>query len=98
MPSIGMLIGWPAIALAVALVVVGLVRRRRAPLVVAALLILPICAYLAATPRFPFYPLLMPLLLGTSAWALPRSPRVALGLVMPVAGFVLYLTIAVLTQ
>jgi hypothetical protein len=90
-------IGWPAIVVAMVLVGVGLVRRRRAPLVFSALLMLPVCLYLSATPRFAVYPLLFPLLLGASAWATPRSIRLAGALAIPSVVFAIYLAIAVLT-
>ena len=47
-----LLLGWPAVALSVLVASFGLVRRSPRLLVVAAVLVGPVSAYLALTPRF----------------------------------------------
>ncbi|MDE2757726.1 MAG: hypothetical protein OXI92_14400 [Acidobacteriota bacterium] len=43
---------WPAVALSVLVAIAGAILRKTTPLLVAAGLVLPASAYLAATPRF----------------------------------------------
>ena len=43
---------WPAVALSVPVAIAGVILRKNTPFLVAAGLILPASAYLAATPRF----------------------------------------------
>lgn len=43
---------WPAVALSVPVAIAGVILRKTTPFLVAAGLVLPASAYLAATPRF----------------------------------------------
>jgi hypothetical protein len=93
---VALLIGWPFVGLSLIAAGIGLARRRPRFLAAAGLLMLPITLYLAATPRFRWYPLLLPVLLVTSAATVGKFPRLATALFLPVVGFVGYLLLIVL--
>ena len=48
---------WPAVALSVPVAIAGVILRKTTPFLVAAGLVLPASAYLAATPRFEVWEL-----------------------------------------
>ena len=80
------IIGWPAILIALALCAIGLVRRKPGWLFVAAAVAAPFSLYLTGTPRFGWLGFLLPLLLMGAGVAV-RNRRVDLGwmLVAPFA-------------
>ena len=93
------IIGWPAILAALALCVIGLVRRKPGWLFVAAAVAAPFSLYLAATPRFGWLGFLLPLLLMGAGIAI-RNRRVDLGwmLVVPFVCLAAWLAFIVLTE
>lgn len=72
--AVAILIGWPAVALALVFSVFGLVHRMGRALVGAAILITPMSLYLGLTPRFPWC-LGLPLIPLLAAAALKRGRR-----------------------
>jgi len=72
------IIGWPAILAALALCVIGLVRRKPGWLFVAAAVAAPFSLYLAGTPRFRWLGFFLPLLLMGAGIAV-RNRRVDVG-------------------
>jgi hypothetical protein len=67
------LLGWPAILTSIGLSVMGIVRRSPAWLVVAACLATPFALYLAASPRFGWFELIIPVLLIGASFAIYRQ-------------------------
>ena len=65
--------GWPAVIATFALCVAGIVRKRSGFLLAAAIIVLPFSAYLAATPRFRWIGLLIPLSIAIAALAIKRD-------------------------
>jgi hypothetical protein len=93
------LLGWPAIGLALGLSFTAIARRRGRMLYAAAGLMLPFAVYIAASPRFEWLGLLLPLCLAAAGVAVRRkSILLAWLLVTPVALFCLWLFSAVATQ
>jgi len=93
------LLGWPALVVALALSGVGAFRKRPRYLYAAAILILPVSLYLAATPRFAFAALLAPLVLLLAGLAIKRNKiNLAIVMVLPVALFFGWLALIVLQQ
>ncbi len=93
------LFGWPAILVALALSVMGVVRRRSKWLVVAAIVIIPLSLYLAGTPRFSWIALVFPLLLIGASIAVRRSHLwLAWTLFVPFVGFFGWLAVIVLSE
>ena len=87
------LIGWPAVALALAFSVFGILYRMPAPLVGTAILITPFSLYLAATPRFPWC-IALPLIPLLAAFALKKGRRnLAIVLTVVVFGFFAWLLV-----
>jgi hypothetical protein len=94
-----MLFGWPAILVAIALPVVGIVRKKPAWLVAGAVIIFPISLYLAAMPRFRWFALIFPVMLYASSVAVRHSRYwLAWSLLIPVVAFFTWLAVAVLNQ
>lgn len=90
------LLGWPAIVLAVVLAIAAIARDRSALLVVAAILITPMTLYVAGAPRFGSALLFLPLLLVGAAIAVRRSSRKTAWLALfPVVSFYVWLAIMV---
>lgn len=93
------LLGWPAIVVSIALSVMGIVRRRPAWLVVAAIVVVPISLYLAGTPRFRWIGLVFPVLLFGANIAVRRSHLwLAWSLFVPCAGFFGWLAVIVISE
>ncbi len=91
-----MLLGWPAIVLALVLAITGIARDRSALLVTAAILITPMSLYVAAAPRFGIAILILPLLLVGAAAAVRRSSRnIAWLALFPVVSFYGWLALMV---
>ncbi len=93
------LLGWPAILVSLALSVIGIVRRRSAWLVVAAIVVVPFSLYLAGSPRFSWLGLIIPLLLSGASIAIYYDhTRVAWSLLAPFVGVSGWLAIGVMSQ
>ena len=94
-----LLFGWPAILSSLALSVTGIVRDKPKWLVAAAVLLIPISLYLAATPRFRWIALGFPILIIGASIAIRRSHVwLAWTLIAPVLGFFGWLAILVLNE
>jgi len=77
--------GWPAVAVAILLSVVDIVKRIAMAPVIAALMVTPFFFYLGATPRIGWPRFLMPLLLLAAGLAVRyRQTGIAWTLVAPV--------------
>ena len=93
------LIGWPAIMIALALCVTGIVRAKPRWLIVAAVLITPISLYLAAMPRIRWIALVFPLLFVGASVAVRRSRQwLAWTLLVPLVGFFAWLAVVVMSD
>ena len=93
------LFGWPAIMVAIALSVMGIVRRRARWLVVAAVVTLPFSLYLSGSPAFGWLGLSIPLLLPAASIAIyHHHAKVAWFLLAPFVGVSGWLAIAVMSQ
>ena len=93
------LLGWPALLVALALSGFGMFHKRPRYLYTAAILILPISLYLAATPRFAFTALLAPLVVLLAGLAIKRNQiNLAIVMVLPVVFFFGWLSLIVLQQ
>jgi hypothetical protein len=93
------LLGWPAILIATALPVIGIVRKKPAWLVTGAVIIIPISLYLAAMPRFRWFALIFPVMLYASSVAVRHSKYwLAWSFLVPVVGFFTWLAVAVVNE
>jgi len=93
------LLGWPALLVALALSGFGMFLQRPRYLYTAAILILPVSLYLAATPRFAFAALLAPLLVLLAGLVIKRNHiNLAIVMVLPVVLFFGWLALIVLQQ
>jgi len=93
------LFGWPAIVIALALSVMGIVRRRPKWLVVGTIVVVPSFLYFAGTPRFWWIALVMPVLLIGASIAVRRSHIwLAWTLFVPFAGFFGWLAVIVMSE
>ncbi len=93
------LLGWPALLVALALSGFGTYHKRPWNLYTAAILILPVSLYLAATPRFAFVTLLAPLALLLAGLATKRNKiNLAIVMVLPVVLFFSWLALIVLQE
>ena len=93
------LLGWPAILIALILSVTGLVGTRPKWLFAAAIVIIPFSLYLAGTPRFRWFALVFPLLLIGASIAVRRSHHwLAWTLFIPFAGFFGWLAVIVMSE
>ena len=94
-----LIFGWPALLLALALSVAGILRRRPAWLAVGSVIAIPFFSYLAATPRFRWIALAFPLLLLGASIAVHRGRfGLAWALFVPFAGIVAWLAVVVLSE
>ncbi len=88
--------GWPAILIALALAVTGIVREKRVWLIAATILVLPISFYLFGSPRFWWLGLSIPLLLSGASFAVSRRRnKIAWALLVPVLGIFGWLAVLV---
>jgi biotin transporter BioY len=71
----GIVFGWPFIATALGLFVIGLIRRRSWLMLVGNLFAAPVCLYLGGTPRFGLEARLVLLMNVIAVWALARGWR-----------------------
>lgn len=93
------LFGWPAIVVALALSVTGIVRRKPLLLLFAIILVGPISLYVTGSPRYWWLGLSVPLLLAGASIAIRfRQNTVAWSLVGPVFGIFSWLALAAITQ
>jgi len=89
------LLGWPALGLALVLAVSGLLRRREVPLYLAAVCILPASVYLMGSPHFRWVAFLMPYLVLGSGLAV-RYRRVVFSWLLVVPPIAFYAMMAFL--
>jgi len=93
------LLGWPVLVVALALSGFGTFHKRPWYLYIAAILILPVSLYLAATPRFAFVALLAPLAVLLAGLAIKRNKiNMAIVMILPVVLFFSWLALIVLQQ
>ena len=93
------LLGWPAVLVSLVLSDTGIMTKRPAWLVVAAIIVLPFSLYLFATPRFRWIALVIPVLLFGVSGAIRRSrPWLAWSLIVPFAGFFGWLAVIVTSE
>ncbi len=93
------LLGWPAILVSLALSVTGIVRRRPAWLVFAAIIVVPASLYLLGTPRFRWIGPALPVPLFGASIAIRRSlPWLAWSLLVPFVGFFGWLAVIVISE
>jgi hypothetical protein len=93
------LLGWPAILLALGLAVSGIVRNKARWPVIGAVLVLPISLYLAGSPRFGWLALSIPLsLAGTSIAIYLRHTKLAWLLLVPFVGTFGWLAVIVMSE
>ena len=91
--------GWPAVIGAMALSIAGIVRKKPGFLLTAAIIVMPFALYLAATPRFRWVSLLLPVSLLVAAAALKKGrPTIAWVLLVPAAAFCSYVALIVLNE
>ncbi len=90
------LLGWPAVLVALGLSIFAMNYKRPGSLYLAAVLILPISLYLAATPRLRYFALLAPVALLLAGYAIKRQQMsLAFLLVLPVFSFFAWLALLV---
>ena len=90
------ILGWPAIILAIAMGVIGVMRHKPALPIVAAVLLLPITLYLVGSPRIGWMGLLPPaLLLGSAAATWKGQSKVAWLCLIPVMAVVVWFAVLV---
>ena len=93
------LLGWPAILVSFALSVIGIVRRRSAWLIVAAIIVVPFSLYLFGTPRFRWIALVFPVLLFGASIAIRRPrPWLAWSLFVHFVGLFGWLAVIVMSE
>ena len=93
------LLGWPAIIVVLALSVTGIIRKKPAWLMTAAIVVLPISLYLAATPRFRGIALVFPLLVFGAGIAVRHSKyQLAWLYLVPFVAFFAWLASLVINQ
>lgn len=93
------LLGWPTLLVALVLSGFGMFLNRPWNLYTAAILILPVSLYLAATPRFAFVALLAPLAFLLAGLAIKRNKiNLAVVMVLPVVLFFSWLAMIVLQE
>lgn len=93
------LFGWPFILLTILATLAGILSKRAAWVILGAFIATPFAFYLGATPRFGLAGLFLPLLHLAAAYAVYRERRwLAVLLLLPYAGIVVWLAWAVLTQ
>ena len=93
------LLGWPAIVTALAFSAIGIKRGQAFWLFVGAGLLLPICIYLAGSPRFGWLSLTLPFIVVAAGVAVHRHrTKVALALHLPVVAVFGYLAALVISQ
>ena len=85
----GVVFGWPAILLALALSVLGIIKRVPLLLVVSAVIASPFSLYLGGTPRVGWLGFMIPvLLLGASVAVRYRRVEIAWLLLVPIVSVV----------
>lgn len=93
------LLGWPAIAAAVAMMILATLKGSRTLSAIACLLAAPLFLYLALSPYFRWLAVAAFALLAVHAWRLDRAhPLASVALVLPAASLVAWLGWTVLTQ
>ena len=93
------LFGWPAVVVALALSVTGIVRKKPVLVLVAIILVGPISLYVTGSPRYWWLGLSIPLLLAGASIATHCQRRtLAWSLLGPILGIFGWLAIAAITQ
>ena len=94
-----LLLGWPAVVIAIALSVTGIVQKKSRWLVAAAIVALPLALYLAGSPAFGWLGLTIPLFLPAASIAIHYdNSRLAWFLLAPFVGVSGWLALAVINQ
>jgi len=89
----------PAAALALIVAVVGVWRGAHNWLFAAAVIIIPLSAYLSMAPRYQWYFLLIPICLAASGFAVKRQQsHIAWALLIPLVGFLAWQELAPVVQ
>ena len=73
MDILAILMGWPALTVGFVLAIIGISSKKPSFLVASSLLSIPISIYLAATPRFEWIGLVLPLLYLGAAYCVRRT-------------------------
>jgi len=88
---VAILLGWPAVAVSLALSVAGITYQRRILMLAALVAAGPFLLYLCMTPRFQLAAPIVGLLLVGAVVAVGRRPRfVAMALAVPFVAFAVY--------
>jgi hypothetical protein len=87
---------WVSTLASMVLSATGVIAGSRSQLMVAAVCALPLSLYLAATPRFSWFGLLLPVPQVFAGWVINRSRPLALALAAIFPGFVVWLEATVL--
>jgi hypothetical protein len=91
--------GWPAILLSIALSAMGIVRKKPAWLVVAAILVFPISFYLVGSPLVGWFALAVPLSLAAAGVSIYyQQTKVAWVLLAPFVGVSGWLAMMVMSE
>ena len=99
MESLPVLLGWPAIALALVLSAIGIIRSQYALLFVGAGLLLPASLYLTGSPRIGWLGLAVVFLVAGAGIAVKRRrAKTARVLYLPVVAALSHLAALVVTQ
>lgn len=94
-----MLLGWPAIILAIGLAAGGIVRRKPWMPLASMILLLPISLYLTGSPGFRWLGIMAPALLIVCAVAVNRRHvKIAWACLVPIVAGVAWLALAVVSQ
>jgi hypothetical protein len=96
---IPLLLGWPAIIIALLLSLFGIIRRKPRVLIASAILVLPISFYLLGSPRIGWLGLLIPFLFVGVGMAIYRKKIVlAWSLLVPYIAVFSWLAVVVIKQ
>ena len=96
---ITIIIGWPAIVLAVVLAMFAIAKNKPLLLIITALLLAPITIYLAGSPRFNWMAAAIPLFLLATGFAVRRRRSImAWCLFAPIALGFAWLSILVMNE
>jgi hypothetical protein len=96
---VAVMLGWPAVLASIALVFVGIARRRVRVAVVGSVLGVPFLMYLFASPRIGWLSLVVGAVYLGSSWALARSRRgLAITMATPFTALAIFVGWMVLNQ
>ncbi len=92
------IIFWGSAVLSIGLSIAGVVTRKSGLLIAGAVLAVPICFYLGATPRFRVWAWFLPCLQLVAASVLRKSAMLAGALLIPFVSLVVWLAVMVMRQ